>query len=251
MKALPLLPFHTELPRRQRVDRGAFPWLETLFNLGGQMAARIHFHIILRGERRGATAVPLGAKIFVANHPTTTDGFLAMALPGRCHLLIDELAFHVPLAGWYLRQAGHLCVERARPWSCYRRALEVLRAGRNLVIAPEGDITPLDGPASPLPGCIHLALASGAPIIPLGIAVEPERVRFVETTIKGFTATARHYPFGHYCVTFGEPIRLAPETSRQEHLRAGPALIMAKIAALERASIARIAERQAQARSGL
>ena len=55
---------------------------------------------------------PGGAKIFAANHPTTTDPFFVAAMVReQSFILINDLLFQVPILGEYLRRSRHIPVK--------------------------------------------------------------------------------------------------------------------------------------------
>lgn len=82
----------------------------------------------------------------------------------------DEL-FKVPVVGTALRGAHQIPVDRAKAGdpSPLHSAQEALRAGEVVVIYPEGTITdrPDSMPMQGRTGMVRLALATGAPIVPM------------------------------------------------------------------------------------
>jgi len=89
---------------------------------------------------------PAGAKIIAPNHPSTTDPFFVAAMLGsQSHILIKDVLFNVPLLGTYLQQSGHIKVAAGHGQEAIDRALELLKAGKTIMIFPEGKISPLSG----------------------------------------------------------------------------------------------------------
>ncbi len=158
--------------------------------------------------RRGD--VPEGPKVFAFNHPSTTDPvWMLGVVSDDMSILITEMCFDVPVVGAYLRSAGHIPVVDGNGRAAFEEARRRLAAGENVGIFPEGALSPVEGGVGRAKtGAVRLALAAGASIVPVGIGLEPERLRAVETTVGDKTETARYYLGGAYCVTVGEPIRL-------------------------------------------
>jgi 1-acyl-sn-glycerol-3-phosphate acyltransferase len=130
--------------------------------------------------------------LFALNH---LNGFEALVVPltlislrgGRkLSSLSDWMYFYVPLFGWALRRSGaipvwtkrarlpllHLLRPRQRP-APMKVAAQRLAQGRSLVFYPEGRRNPSPDTLLPgRPGLASLALASGAPIVPVGTDYE-------------------------------------------------------------------------------
>ena len=135
--------------------------------------------------------LPEGPKILAANHPTTTDPFFILTLLSeQTSVLVTGGAFEVPLFGAYLRRAGHVPVLRDSGGATIREATDLLRSGRTVAIFPEGALSPLEGGIGfhrPRSGVARLALATGAPVIPIGIGLQQERIRTVDVEMEGQT----------------------------------------------------------------
>ena len=154
------------------------------------------------------TVLPPGPKILVANHPSTVDPILlTLVVPEQTCILITERLFKVPLVGRSLRWTGHIevLVENGRP--AMEEGLRFLARGRTLGVFPEGVISPPEGGcARHHTGAARLALQSGVPVIPVGIALEPHRLWRRETTVRNLTDTAAWYFSGPYAITVGQPV---------------------------------------------
>lgn len=155
------------------------------------------------------TRLPKGAKIIAANHPSTTDPFFVAAiLNQQSFILINDLLFQVPVLGTYLRRSGHIPVCAGSGPAAIEAALARLAAGKTVVIFPEGDLSPEDGGfLKPRIGVARLALASGAPVIPVGIHLQRERIHTVRSTVRGRVEYGRWYLRGPYNITVGQPLR--------------------------------------------
>lgn len=186
--------------------------------------------------------LPTGAKIIAANHPTTTDPILIELLTMEpMHILITEMCFAIPVIGKSLRLAGHVPVVTGNGRAAFDEAVRLLQAGQTVGIFPEGALSPLDGGLEkPHTGVARLALSSGAPVIPVGIHLQRENIRFVKTTVDDMTETARWYLHGPYAMTAGEPMRFEGSVEDRPCVRSVSERIMQRIAHLSRESAQRI-----------
>jgi len=152
--------------------------------------------------------LPKGAKIIVANHPTTTDPFFVATLAShQVFILINELLFKVPVLGEYLRRSGHIPVVAGNGKAAMDEALDRLRNGDTIVIFPEGALSPAEGGfCEPRTGAARLAIMSGVPVIPVGIHLPLERVKFIKSMVEGKVEIGRWYINGPYNMTIGRPL---------------------------------------------
>ncbi len=112
--------------------------------------------------------------VVVANHESFCDILVLLAsLPIQVRFLAKRSVFRVPVLGWSIAAAGFVPVDRgdrARGAATVGAALERLEGGRSLVIFPEETRT-RDGSLLPFKrGAAHLAIKSGLPLLPVGIA---------------------------------------------------------------------------------
>lgn len=152
--------------------------------------------------------LPAGPKIFAANHPTTVDPFLLLKLaPAEMRILVTGGAFTVPLFGRYLRHVGHIPMIKGQGQATLKEASRQLASGRSIGIFPEGALSPLEGGLGrPRSGVARLALSSGAPVIPVGIHLQQERIKYVAAKIDGQPSLGRFYLSGPYAMTIGRPM---------------------------------------------
>jgi 1-acyl-sn-glycerol-3-phosphate acyltransferase len=193
--------------------------------------------------------LPEGPKIIAANHPTTTDPFFILTVVSeQMSVLVSGGIFEVPVFGRYLRLAGHVPVVHNSGGATIEAARRLLEAGRTLAIFPEGALSPLEGGLGfhrPHSGVARLALSTGAPVIPVGIHLERERIRFVETKVDGESEVGRLYLRGPYAMTVGEPMRFRGDVEDWEYVRSVSERIMQRIIRLSRESALRVQESQA------
>ena len=115
-----------------------------------------------------------GAVVVVANHHSFID-FMLVGLVGTrrgrfLRFLAKQVVFDLPVVGAAMRRMGHVPVDRAHGEVAARQALRALQAGEAVGIYPEATI----GRAFTVRdrgfwrhGAAHLALATGAPLVPV------------------------------------------------------------------------------------
>jgi 1-acyl-sn-glycerol-3-phosphate acyltransferase len=189
--------------------------------------------------------LPSGGKIIAANHPSTTDPFfVAGMLRQQSFILINNLLFQVPVLGEYLRRSGHIPVEAGQGQRAVDRALDLLRRGKTVIIFPEGDLSPeAGGFQSPRTGVARLALASGAPVIPVGIHLERSRIHAVQSTVRGQTEVGRWYLRGPYHMTVGRAVRYTGNIGDHPRVRSVASAVMHQIIEMARESEFRMNDR--------
>lgn len=175
---------------------------DVLERTGFRRLATALYHVELRGtERIPAT----GGVILVANHESLFDPWLlALATPRPVHYMAKSELWKYPLVGRTLDAFGAFPVERGTGDStAISKAAELVRRGEVLGMFPQGTSKQLERRPYHR-GAARLALATGAPIVP---------VRLVGT--RGFPRPGRPPTR----VLVGEPIHVEP---------AKPTLVAAK-----------------------
>lgn len=156
--------------------------------------------LIWRLRVTGAERMPAGPVVVVANHESLLDPiFLGAAFRRPLRFVTKGELFVRPVA-WLLESLGGIRVERGRgDLAALARAEQALRAGHAVMLFPQGTTMPR-GERPWLRGAARLALATGAPILPVAIvdsekALRPARVRVGLPSVK---------------VLVGEPIAVEP-----------------------------------------
>lgn len=110
--------------------------------------------------------------IYVSNHTSTLDIFLGMWLCpyGGCGIAKKEIG-NIPLFGWLYRLSGHLLIDRGDREKAIAALEETARLVRehelSIWLWPEGTRS-RDGRLIPFKkGFVHLAIATGLPVIPV------------------------------------------------------------------------------------
>lgn len=190
--------------------------------------------IMLRLEISGRERLPPGAAIIVLNHPSATDPFVVHLLSRRpLHVMITEKAFRAPIFGAFLRAIGEIAVPLRGGSAALRSAAAALASGRPVAIFIEGWISPAEGGFNPpRSGAVRLALSSGAPIVPVGIAIDRSRCVTLGAMVGGRHAEARWYFRGPYAIVIGKPFRLDGDPEDRGLVRDMTEDLMDRIASL-------------------
>lgn len=125
----------------------------------------------------GLEHVPTAGPLIIAgNHVSNADpplmaSWLTPALGRPIHWMAKAEALEWPLAGWFMRQNGAFGIRRgAADTEAFRLAKRVLDEGRVLGAFPEGTRSPTGALQQAKDGVTLLALRTGAPILPVGVA---------------------------------------------------------------------------------
>ena len=201
------------------------------FNRLGQRAAYFYVRRLMRSEIEWSGAVPAGPKVIAANHPTTTDPFLAMSWPfGPIYILITEDAFKLPLLGHFLRLAGHLPVYRNRGREAFEAAVQLLNDGHTVGIFPEGALSEADGRfAAAHTGAVRLAATAGVPLLPMGIALDRHFVASRQINQFGVQEQMRWFWLGAYEASMGQALLFDHAADDREAVKRSTDLLMREI----------------------
>ncbi len=123
-----------------------------------------------------------GPLILAANHASNLDAvvlgsWLMPKLGRRIHWLGKKELFDWPIVGWTAANGGVHPVDRgAADVEAFRLAQRILDEGHVLFVFPEGTRSPDGSLQEAQDGVAVLALRTGAPIVPLGIAGSHRRL---------------------------------------------------------------------------
>jgi 1-acyl-sn-glycerol-3-phosphate acyltransferase len=167
----------------------------------GHGIGAVLFRTVWRGRSVGSANVPrTGPVIFAANHTGFMDGPLVFGLaPRPVHFIVKAEMFHGPI-GWLITEVGQIPIDRTvADRRALTNALEVLRRGGVIGIFPEGRRGRGDM-AEAHQGTAWLALASGAPVVPVAV---------LGTRRTGQSIDKFPPPLRRVATVFGEPMHLA------------------------------------------
>ena len=113
---------------------------------------------------------PMGSLIVIANHQSNFDPpLLSASIPRRIYFLAKSGLFIGHAVTWFLNSYGAYPVNReGGDISAYRWVISSLRAGKPVVLFPEGTRS-RDGMSRAKAGIAQIALQSQASILPVGI----------------------------------------------------------------------------------
>jgi 1-acyl-sn-glycerol-3-phosphate acyltransferase len=175
--------------------RPRLPFAFRLGNLGIWVALRL---MLVRFRLEGLEHLPDEPGVILAsNHLSIADPpilsvIVARRLLRRVRYMAKAEALDAPIMGPVLRAYGGFGVRRGRPdREAYRMARAVLDAGDWLGVAPEGTRSRTGTLGEPKAGVALLALRSGAPILPVGLA-----------------GTERLWPIGAHLPRFGTVVTI-------------------------------------------
>jgi len=142
------------------------------FRLVGVVAAHLNpfwrFGVVGPQPRR-----PRGRTVVVSNHQSNADPFLISFLPWEMKWLGKASLFRIPVAGWMMRMAGDIPVERGDSDSAkgaMAACARWLERGVPVMLFPEGTRSP-DGQLLPFKdGAFRLAIETGADLLPVAVS---------------------------------------------------------------------------------
>ena len=153
----------------------------------------------------GDFPLPAGPKIIAANHAYATDAFhLPFLFREHLHFVMQKSFFTNPLLARIFKQAGQIKVDRENGGQAFKLACEILERGETVVIFPEGKLVSPGEHVHARTGAIRMALATGAPIIPLGMYTPPQNVTNVSLQWHGRPRSGRWQVHGTCILKFGE-----------------------------------------------
>ena len=114
--------------------------------------------------------------VIVANHCSYVDSIFVAALLPDPHVVVAKAELQrIPVLAAYLRRLGIVFVERSQHADHGKRLLEMqqmkdaLAAGTSVIVFPEGTFTHDAGLRAFHLGAFEIAVASGAPVIPIAL----------------------------------------------------------------------------------
>lgn len=173
--------------RAQWIVCGWFRFFANLMRVVGVISWEIH----------GAEKLRRPGQMIIANHPTLIDVVLLIGYIPQVDCIVKEALFRNPFTRLPITWAGY--ISNSTPAQLLADCIATLRAGRSLMIFPEGTRTTPGHPPQIPHGTARIALESGAPVLPVTIRCEPLMLN-------------KHRPWhdvpvrpGHYRIVVGEP----------------------------------------------
>jgi 1-acyl-sn-glycerol-3-phosphate acyltransferase len=169
--------------------------------------ARAYLAVFTRGfETLASPPQPEGPRIFVSNHPSITAVFvMPFALTARMRFLMQADVFTIPVIGPTLRWAGHIAAVKG-DWEAILSGVRAqLRRGQSIFVYPEGRMSPYDGFWRPHLGAVRLALATGLPVVPVGLYCASKYLHTLHMRYQGTMRTGHIHIGGKCFVSIGAP----------------------------------------------
>ncbi|HMN60127.1 MAG TPA: lysophospholipid acyltransferase family protein [Anaerolinea sp.] len=166
-----------------------------------------------------------GGVIVATNHMSRIDTMLLFINPARTDItaLVADKYQKYPLFKWVLDTGGIIWLDRENAdFGALRAAVEALKKGLALGIAPEGTRSDTAQLLEGKPGTVLVALRANVPIVPVGIACSEDFFS------KAFTLRRPKMP-----LSFGKPFTFEPlsRDNRDEQMARYTTEIMCRIAA--------------------
>jgi 1-acyl-sn-glycerol-3-phosphate acyltransferase len=134
-------------------------WLEVLLGIGLEV--------------RGRENVPAGAILVAGKHQSLFETFALLPLFDDPAMVLKRELLYIPLFGWFAAKFGMIAVDRGAGASALRRLVEraarTARAGRQILIFPEGTRRMPGAPPAYRPGAAALYLRLGIPCVPMAL----------------------------------------------------------------------------------
>jgi len=124
-------------------------------------------------EFRGVEKIPAGPLIVAAKHQSMWETFALLPLFDQPVYMLKRELLRIPFFGWYLRKAEMIAINRTAGGKALievaRRARDVVRGGRQLIIFPEGTRRAVDAPPSYKAGVGLIYAGADAPCVPVAL----------------------------------------------------------------------------------
>ena len=124
-------------------------------------------------EFRGVQNIPEGGYIIAPKHQSIWETFaLCLYFPDFSFIIKRELTW-IPVFGWYLKKAEQIAINRSSGSAALseasQRSREILAAGRQLFIFPEGTRRPVGAPPVYKFGVAHIYTQANAQCLPVAL----------------------------------------------------------------------------------
>ncbi|MCP4004212.1 MAG: 1-acyl-sn-glycerol-3-phosphate acyltransferase [bacterium] len=193
--ALVVVPLSGRLTRGEvRRDLLAQRWIQRSFALFVRLGVLIR---VWKTSHHGMQHLAEGPSLVVANHPTLMDVVFLLAFMPQADCVVKRAAWSNPALRGIVRAAGYIPNDSSE--TLVEACADRLRAGRSVVLFPEGSRSPDCGLRSFRRGMAHIALRSGCRIVPVVIDCDPPALK------KGQPWYALPNETFHYTFSVGSP----------------------------------------------
>ncbi|MGQ0586889.1 MAG: lysophospholipid acyltransferase family protein [Gammaproteobacteria bacterium] len=155
---------------------------------------------LLTVEFRNPERLARQGRLIVANHPSLIDVVLIISAMPAVDCIVKQALYRNPFLRWPVLWAGY--IPNTQPEQLVEECAEALRAGRSLLVFPEGTRTVPGQPLQFKRGAAQIALAAKCEIQPITIT----------QTIPTLTKAEQWYQVArepsHWVVSVDEPMRI-------------------------------------------
>ena len=179
--------------------------------------------------------LPPGPKIYVSNHFSSSDAhFVTTLMDEPIHMVVGP-GFNIPIVRTFLKLCDQIPANtKEAKGKVVETAVGYLRQGDSIYIFPEGKLYRVDELGRFHMGAARMALATGCPIVPIGLVAPQRRVRKVDSALAGRKMTVvskNYYANIGQAMYFPKEILLAKEDPKEAE-EAVTAKVKAEVARL-------------------
>jgi 1-acyl-sn-glycerol-3-phosphate acyltransferase len=192
---LACLPARNRAVARRRAQWIVSRWFRLFSNLMRVLG-------VISWEIHGAEKLRRPGQMIIANHPTLIDVVLLIGYIPEVDCIVKEALFRNPFTRLPISWAGY--ISNSTSVQLLDDCVSTLKAGRSLMIFPEGTRSTPGQPLQIPHSTARIALQAGAPVLPVTIRCEP---LMLNKNRPWYDVPARP---GHYRIVVGEPYDPAP-----------------------------------------
>lgn len=160
------------LPAGEMRERLAQRLIQRAFARFVRLGEQLHLFEV---RATGAAALGSGPSLVIANHPTLLDVVFLIAHMPQADCIVKSDAWRNPFLRHVVRIAGY--IPNGEGPQVVDACVARLRAGRSVVLFPEGSRSPEDGLRPFKRGAAHIALRSGCAITPVHLGCSPPALK--------------------------------------------------------------------------
>lgn len=191
---------------------------------------RTYARIFLDLRVFGRNNIPGGAKIYAVNHICASDPYWMLTIyPEPVHILIGP-GYKSPVMARVFDYFEQINTMPACRHLAVDKAVQYLRRGGAIYMAPEGDIQTEQRLGHFYPGVAKMYRRCPVPIVPIAVCTKPENMkeyRWLEVQVEGRVYRAVFVLQGLYVVNIGKPFM--PEIRHEVDEKTDNARIMEEV----------------------